>query len=195
MMIIGLSGTNGAGKDTVGHLLAAKHNLLFISVSDLLREEARKRGQEVTRETLRTISAEWRREFGLGVLVDKAVEHCESFGDKYDGVIACPMRNIGEAQHLKELGGTLLWIDADPKLRYNRIQLNAQHRNRKGEDDKTFEQFLEEERTEMEPAADGDEATLNMGGVKLLADKTVHNDGNNDLDDLLAHVDQALSLS
>lgn len=195
MKIIGLSGTNGAGKDTVGHLLAAKHNLLFVSVSDLLREEARRRGQPVTREVLRTISAEWRREFGLGVLVDKAVEHCKSFDDKYDGVIACPMRNTGEAQHLKDLGGKLLWIDADPKLRYERIQANAHHRGRQGEDQKTFEEFLEEERAEMQPPADGDAATLNMAGVKQLADAVVQNDEADSLDVLAEKADKALGLS
>jgi broad-specificity NMP kinase len=36
--IIGLSGTNGAGKDAAGHTLALKHNYLFVSVTDLLRE-------------------------------------------------------------------------------------------------------------------------------------------------------------
>ena len=61
--IIGLSGTNGSGKDTVGEMLAAQHGYLFVSVSDLLREEARRRNLPVTREVLRTISAEWRREF------------------------------------------------------------------------------------------------------------------------------------
>jgi cytidylate kinase len=194
MKLIGLSGTNGAGKDTVGHLLATKHNYLFVSVSDLLREEARKRDQPVTREVLRTISAEWRREFGLGVLVDKAIEHCESYGDKYDGVIACPMRNTGEAQHLKDLGGTLLWIDADPRVRYKRIQDNAHRRDRAGEDQKSFEEFLAEEQIEMAPPPDGDDATLNMGGVKLLADVTVHNDGSNDLDQLLADADAVLGI-
>jgi shikimate kinase len=194
MKIIGLSGTNGAGKDTVGHLLAARHDLLFVSVSDLLREEARRRGQDVTREVLRTISAEWRREFGLGVLVDKAIEHCASFGDKYEGVIACPMRNVGEAQHLKELGGSLLWIDADPRLRYDRIQSNAHERARHGEDSKTFEEFLAEEQAEMQSPIEGDAAMLNMSGVKLLADATIHNDETGHLDDLVAMADEALGL-
>ena len=52
-------------------MLAHHHNYMFISVTDLLRNEARRRGLPVVRENLRTISAEWRRELGLGVLVDK----------------------------------------------------------------------------------------------------------------------------
>jgi cytidylate kinase len=73
--IIGISGSNGSGKDTVGHILANQFGYLFISVTELLRAEARKRELPVEREVLRTISAEWRREQGLGVLIDKAVEH------------------------------------------------------------------------------------------------------------------------
>lgn len=189
--LIGLSGTNGSGKDTVGHMLAERHGYLFVSVSDLLREEARKRGLPVTREVLRSISAEWRREFGLGVLVDRAVEKCKSFGDKYTGVVACPMRNSGEAQHLKDLGGLLVWVDADPGVRYARI--TSGDRGRSGEDDKTFEQFLKEEQDEMHRPADGDAATLNMAGVKDLADVTILNNGN-DIDVFKDSADKVLGV-
>jgi dephospho-CoA kinase len=172
--IIGLGGTNGAGKDTVGKLLAGQYNLLFVSVSDLLREEARKRNFPVTREVLRTISAEWRREFGLGVLVDRAIEKCQTDTQKtYAGVVACPMRNPGEAQHVKDLGGLIIWVDAEPKVRYDRIQ--ATKRGRDGEDGKTYEEFLAEEQIEMHTI--GDAATLDMTAVRALADVQLQNDG------------------
>lgn len=170
MVLIGLAGTNGSGKDSVGEMLAERHNFLMVSVSDLLRDEARKRGLAVERENLRMISAEWRREFGLGVLVDRAVELAKK-GD-YKGVVAVPMRNPGEAKRVHELGGTLVWIDADPKVRYQRIF----SRRRSPEDDKTFEQFQAEEQAEMRHS--GDEATLNMQGVKEIADIFIQNDGN-----------------
>ena len=86
MKIIGLSGTNGSGKDTIGELLAERFNFLFLSGSDMLRDEARKRSLPVERETLRTISAEWRRDSGLGVLIDKAVDIFKKQGDKFLGM-------------------------------------------------------------------------------------------------------------
>jgi dephospho-CoA kinase len=187
--IIGLSGTNGSGKDTVGHLIAEKYHYLFISVSDLLREECRRRGLEVARENLRAISAEWRREFGLGVLVDKAVEFAENAPEKYDGVIASPMRNVGEAQRLKDLGGLLIWVDADPRLRYERIQ--SADRGRAGEDDKTYEEFLAEEEAEMHAADPNDLSLLNGAGVKALADVTIMNES--DMDTLHASIDAVIN--
>lgn len=169
--IIGLSGTNGSGKDTVGHMLAERHNYLFVSVTDLLRDEARKRDLPVERENLRAISAEWRRELGLGVLVDRAVKAYEEQTDKYHGVVMASLRNPAEADRIHELGGTMVWVDADAKVRYDRIQ--SANRGRGAEDDKTFEQFVAEEQAEMH--ASGDEATLNMSAVKEKSDITILN--------------------
>jgi dephospho-CoA kinase len=171
--LIGIAGTNGSGKDSLGHMLQERHSWLFVSVSDLLRDEARKRGLPIEREVLRTISAEWRRKYGLGVLVDKAVALLNKSGDKYTGVVAIPMRNPGEAQKVKDLGGLLLWVDADPKIRYQRIY----SRKRSAEDNKTFEQFLREEHDEMDHQG-GDKATLNLAGIKDIADIFLENNGN-----------------
>lgn len=170
MEIFGVSGTNGAGKDSVGELLSEKYGFLAVSVSDLLREECRNRNLPIERENLRTISAEWRRKFGLGVLVDRAVQLAEA--GNYRGVLAIPMRNVGEAERIHELGGKLIWVDADPEIRYKRIT----SRNRSTEDQKTFEQFLREEQEEMTQS--GDEATLNTSGVKQICDIFLENNGN-----------------
>lgn len=186
--LIGLSGTNGSGKDTVGLFLAEQYNYLFISVSDLLRDECRARNLPVNRENLRTISAEWRRDFGLGVLVDKAVETFKNSDKEYAGLVASPMRNVGETQHLKGLGGTLIWVDADPRIRYERIQ--GASRGRGAEDNKTFDEFRAEEAAEMNQS--GDAATLNMSGVRELADIKLLNETN--LADLQAAAKSALGL-
>lgn len=173
MKLIGIAGTNGSGKDTLGEVLATAHNWLFVSVADMLREEAKKRNLPIEREVLRTISAEWRREYGLGVLVDKSVDLFNESKGKYSGLVVVPMRNPGEAQRVKDLGGVLVWVDADPKIRYERIS----KRQRSTEDQKTFEQFLAEEEAEMKHT--GDAATLSMIDVKAKADIFLENDGDN----------------
>ena len=193
LLIIGLSGTNGSGKDTVGHILADKHGYLFISVTELLRSEARRRGEPVEREVLRTISAEWRRELGLGVLVDKAVAEYEKDTDKYRGVVMASLRNPGEADRIHEFGGTMVWVDADPHIRYDRIQANAAHRARAEEDNKTFEQFLSEEAEEMYRQTGADDATLDIAAVKDRCDVFIPNDSN-DLITFQTAIEQALDI-
>lgn len=175
--LIGISGTNGAGKDTVGHMLAEKHGFLFISFTELLREECRKRGLPVERENLRAISAEWRRAHGLGVLIDKCVDAFNSLPDKerYIGLAVASLRNPGEADRVHELGGTVLWVDADAAVRYKRVQDNASSRGRAAEDTKTFEQFMQEEEAEMNPPAGADSTALDMAGVKKKTDRFVEN--------------------
>jgi dephospho-CoA kinase len=174
MKIIGLAGTNGSGKDMLGQVLADDYGYIFISVSDILRAEAAKRGLPSNRETLRTISAEWRRKNGLGVLIDMAIEKLKSSSDIYNGLVVSAMRNRGEAEHLKAVGGTLIWIDADPRVRYERVTSRA----RDAESKMTFEEFMIAERQEMEQS--GDEATLGGAKVKELADIYLENSGSID---------------
>ncbi|MGH7241675.1 MAG: AAA family ATPase [Candidatus Saccharimonadales bacterium] len=173
--IIGIAGTNGSGKDSVGHVLADRHSYLFVSVTDLLRAELNRRGQQVDREHLRELSAEWRREYGLGVLVDRALEEFNKLKGQYIGVAIASLRNPAEADRIHELGGLVLWIDADAKTRYERIQNNAEARARAGEDAKSFEEFLAEEEAEMNNTT-GDTAALSMIDVKKRADIILDND-------------------
>lgn len=175
MKLIGISGTNGSGKDTIGHMLAERHGYLFVSLTDMLRKEAKKRNLSPDRKVLRTISAEWRRESGLGVLIDKALEHLQELNADYRGLVIASLRNPGEADRVHQLGGQVLWVDANPSARYERIQTNKATRGRIEEDDKTFDQFIAEEQAEM--TSSGDSATLNMSGVRDKADLTVSNDG------------------
>jgi cytidylate kinase len=177
LKIIGIAGTNGSGKDAAGLTLADRHSYLFVSVTDLLRVELNRRGIPVERENLRALSAEWRREYGYGVLVDRAVEEYKRLEDKYVGIAIASLRNPAEADRIHELGGIVIWIDADPKTRYERIRVNAEARARAGEDSKTFEEFLAEEAAEMHPSGDG--ATLDMGSVKQRADILLFNDQTN----------------
>lgn len=170
MIIIGLAGTNGSGKDTVAHLLVEKYGFLFADATQMLGDELTKRGLSHERENKSALSAEWRREFGMGVIVDKAVEAYEK-GD-YKGIIVGSLRHPGESERVHELGGTVLWVDADPRVRYERISKNDRGRV---EDKKTFEKFLEEQEREMTPV--GDSATLNMAAVKEHADIFLENNG------------------
>lgn len=189
--IIGVAGTNGSGKDTVMQLLSSKYNYLFVSATDLLAAELTKRGQPTDREHKSALSAEWRREHGMGVIVQKAYEAWQAQPGQYRGVVVGSLRHPGEADAVHELGGTVVWMDADPQVRYQRIQANAEARNRAVEDAISFEDFLAQEAREMRPS--GDAATLDMASVKERSDVFLDN-GGDDIADFQAAVEAALQL-
>jgi cytidylate kinase len=189
LRIIGIAGTNGSGKDAAGLTLADRHSYLFVSVTDLLRAELNRRNLPVDRVHLRELSAEWRREYGLAVLVDRALEEFNRLKGQYVGLAIASLRNPAEADRIHELGGVVLWIDADAHTRYERVQNNAEARARAGEDAKSFEEFLAEEQAEMQSV--GDAATLNMTEVKKRSDVILNNDQTN-LQDFQNFISQQL---
>jgi len=188
MKILGISGTNGAGKDSVGGFLAQKHGWLFVSVTDILRDEIKKQGLPPDRHHTHQLSAKWRRESGLGVLIDKAVEAYKAENKEYSGLAIASLRNPGEADEVHRLGGQVIWIDANPRIRYERVV--AANRGRI-DDQKTYAEFLTEEQHQMRHS--GDEATLSMEGVKAKADIFLQNNGD-DINKFYKELEQALGL-
>ena len=175
MKIIGIGGTNGSGKDTLSQILADDYGWLFVSASgDLIIPELKRRGLPLERKYMAALTAEWNREISQGAVVDKAVEKFEetSKSHDYEGLVISSIRHPWEAERIHELGGRVVWVDADPKVRYKRIFSRGQG----DKDNKSFEQFMAEEQTEKVHA--GDEATLSWQGVKDRADVFLTNDSN-----------------
>lgn len=165
--IIGLAGTNGAGKDTLGDLRLELHNARKVSLSDILRAEADKRGLPHERIHLGAISTELSTNLGAGALSIATIQNfLETRTSSESGLSIVSIRRPDEGRAIQDAGGTLIWIDADRELRYRRI-LEA-NRGRVT-DIKTFEEFCAEEDREMYSAS-GDPFALNMSGVREISD-------------------------
>jgi cytidylate kinase len=82
----------------------------------------------------------------------------------------------------------MVWVDADHKIRYQRINGRA----RGEEDNKSFEQFLDEEQVEMDNH--GDKYAVGMGKVKEIADIFLQNDSD-DIETFNDEVEKVLNLS
>jgi len=172
MKLIGIGGTNGSGKDTLSDMLANDYGWLFISSSrDLIIPELKRRGLPLEREQMAALTAEWNRE-SKGAVIDMAVQEFQkqNKSNKYKGLVISSLRHPWEAERVHQLGGQVVWVDADPQIRYDRIF----NRGQGDKDKKTFAQFQAEEEREKTHA--GDEATLNWQGVKAQADFFLTND-------------------
>ncbi len=165
--IIGVAGTNGSGKDTLGELLSEEAGYTDVSLSDILRGILDEQGLPHTRENLSATSKAIREAEGDGAMVRRVVaEH------GYDtGLCITSIRTGGEVDELHRAGGILVWIDADEKVRYDRIVSAKRGRN---EDTVTFEEFQRQQRAEMTPSVQG--GGLNMGAVLEKADVLLENE-------------------
>lgn len=169
--IVGIAGTNGSGKDTLGELLRERHDYEVVSLSDILRAELDVRGQEHTRENLSALSKSIREREGDGAMSASVIANWEQGGTD-QGLCITSIRMPGEAREIQQAGGIVVWVDADPQVRYERIR--AGNRSRGATDDLSFDEFMEQQAREMTPSEKG--GGLNMAAVRELADVHVVNE-------------------
>jgi dephospho-CoA kinase len=165
--ILGITGTDGAGKGEVVNILTRAHGFAHYSAREFLVKEARRRGLGETRADLRRVGNALRAERGDDVLVRLASASIERDGAAR--AIVESVRALAEARALKERGGVLLAIDADPALRFERIASRGSSSDRI-----SFEEFLAQEALEMD---DADPHGMQKAAVMKLADHTIINNG------------------
>jgi len=178
-MIIGLTGENCAGKTTVAEYLMKK-SFYYISLSDLIREDLKADGKEITRENLIEKGNELREKGGSGILGRKAVEKVQE--DK--NYVVDSIRNPAEVEELAKLDRFFLFhVTADPEIRFKRSKTRERE-----EDAQTFDAFVEIEKLEME---NEDKNKQNLKGTFEMAQKKITNNGS--LEELHDSTDTLLS--
>jgi dephospho-CoA kinase len=164
-MIIGITGTDGAGKGSVVEYLVAQHNFVHYSARALLEAELAGRGIAPDRAQLRLIANELRATYGHSFIVDKALERKQADGAKQ--CVVESIRALAEVDTLKAAGGWLLAIDAPIEVRYERIRGRGS-----ASDHLSFETFRAQEEIEMN---DPDPSGMQKAAVMQAADHTIEN--------------------
>lgn len=136
--LIGVGGTFASGKDSLAQELIKNYGFTHVSTGDMVRAEAMKRYGNIERPTLKITATELRQEFGGGAMVERALESPRP-------LVITGIRSLGEAKALKNAGGILVFVDADPKVRYERMR----SRRRDNETTVSFDEFMAEEEKEM----------------------------------------------
>lgn len=166
-IILGITGTLGAGKGEIVNYLVKEKEFIHFSVTDYLIQEIKKRNLPINRESMRTVANDIRTKKGSGFIVGKLYKKAKNIKGN---VVIESIRTLGEVETLKEKGNFYLFaVDANPKVRYERI------RKRESEKDSvTFKEFLKGEKKEMDNA---DPAKQNLKKCIEMSDYKFENNG------------------
>jgi dephospho-CoA kinase len=143
-IILGLVGLFASGKETTKKYIVEKYNAKDCRFSSILRDAMTRTAIPISRENLQKLSTVLRTNFGEDLLA-KAIAMDAS---KLDAniVVIDGVRRPTDIEHLTKLPNFfLIKIDADPKIRYERL---VKRNENEGDDKKTFEQFLKDHKGE-----------------------------------------------
>lgn len=165
MVILGITGTLGAGKGTIVEYLKKK-DFEHYSVRDFLTNEIKKRKLQINRDNMVSVANDLRHNFGSSYIVEKLYEKALQ---KEKNAIIESIRNVGEVKALKNKNKKffLVAIDADTQKRYQRIKKRGSNT-----DNVSFEKFVEQEKREMQTS---DPTKQNLSACIELADIKIYN--------------------
>jgi dephospho-CoA kinase len=175
-LLIGLSGSIGSGKGTIGEYLTRKYGAEGRRFSDILVDLLKRLHISPERKTLQNMGALLRSKFGDDVLVQtlkKDLEATEANIVMVDGV-----RYPNEVEMLRTFEKSILiFVDAPSEIRFERVK----KRGEKGEGKIDYDEFLRAEERETESFLDE---------VEEMADYRIDNSGT--FEDLYMQIDKAL---
>jgi len=159
--LIGLTGTNGAGKGEAASYFVKK-GYAYFSLSDLIREELEKQGQEISRTNLIKMGNKLREKFGADILARRVMEKIKG------KAVIDSIRSPKEIEYLrKQKKFILLGIYAPVELRYERARKRGRN-----ESASTLREFIQKEREEMEGSEHGQQLLkcLEMADFRIIND-------------------------
>lgn len=180
-MILGITGSFGAGKGVVVDYLVAKKGFKHYSARNFIFAEATRRGLDLSkgREVTIPLANELRATHGPAYIVESLYAQAEAEGG--DAVIES-LRAVAEVRRLKQLGAFVLGVDAEERLRFERSIGRGSET-----DHVSFEEWRDQERRESNP---DDPTKQDIFGALRESDAIIANNGT--LEELYAQIEQAL---
>ncbi len=180
MIIIGITGTLGAGKGTVVDYLVKDKGFTHYSVRGYLIKQIKKLGMSVNRDSMTKVANELRASHTPYYIIEELFKEAAAIGDN---AIIESIRTPGEVDFLKKQPDfILIAVDADQKVRYDRITIRGSETDHI--DYSTFKANEEREYSSNDPNKQ------NLSKCIEMADVTIYNNG--DIEELQRNVDIVL---
>ena len=163
MKLIAFIGFPLSGKSTATKV-AEEMGIPVVVMGDVVRDEALKRGLELTDENLGKVAAELRKKEGMDAIARRCIPKIRELGKRSGIVVVDGIRGIAEVERFKKEFGDdfiLIYIDSPRELRFKR----ALKRGR-SDDIKTIEDLKKRDEREL---------SWGMGEAIKIADFTVEN--------------------
>lgn len=179
-MIIGITGTLGAGKGTVVEYLKTK-GFKHYSARTFITEEIKRMGMPVNRDNMVIVGNDLREKNSPSYVAEQLYGRAKKDGGN---CVIESLRTLGEIEALRKKGKFYLFaVEANARIRYNRVVKRGS-----STDDISFEEFVENERREMESA---DPNKQNLSKCMEIANFVIENDGT--IEELNKKVEEILS--
>jgi dephospho-CoA kinase len=168
MVVIGITGTLGAGKGTIVDTLINHYGFTHYSVRSYLIAEIKARNLEVNRDSMTIVANDLRANNSPSYVTDQL--YLEAIKRGKNCVIES-IRTPGEIVSLKAKANFfLIAVDADSHIRFERIQ-----ERKSSTDNIDYETFIANENREMNTT---DPNKQNLSKCIAMADFVLNNDGN-----------------
>ena len=162
--IIVFVGLLSSGKGTAAKYLVEKHGAKAFRFSTIMRGVLDRLYLEQSRENMSNISTVLRQTFGEDLFAKVMAADVRKTEENI--VVVDGARRLADIEHLKKIEGfRLISIEADPKIRYQRLIQRGENPDDKN---KTWEQFLQDHELETEAS---------IPALMKLADVVVDNNG------------------
>jgi len=176
-IIIGVAGQIASGKDTLSNYAIEKYKAKQLKFSKVLRDILQRIYKENTRENMQTLSTLLRQYFGDDLLANVIYNDIKNASE--DIIIVDGVRRLPDIEMLKTLGFKLLFIEATPEVRYERLIQRSENIDDRN---KTFEEFQKESMAETE---------VRIADLKNVSDYVIDNNGT--LDELYRKIDEIIT--